>query len=170
MNQGLIHLYYGDGKGKTTAAMGLALRAIAAGKRVVIVQFLKGAPSGEIRLLEKQGAKIFRGKAGNAFVWQMSEEEKRATVQMQTEHLRAAREEEADVLILDEACAAWQQKMVDRELLKQTVLVKPEAQELVLTGREPADWMVEAADYCTWMQCRKHPYEKGITARKGVEY
>lgn len=170
MSQGLIHLYYGDGKGKTTAAMGLALRAIAAGKRVVIVQFLKGAPSGEILLLEKMGAKIFRGKAGSAFVRQMSEEEKRKTARMQTEHLRAALEEEADVLILDEACAAWQLEMVDRELLKQTVLEKPKAQELVLTGREPADWMVEAADYCTWMQCRKHPYEKGITARKGVEY
>ena len=61
---GLLHLYYGDGKGKTTAAMGLALRAMGSGKRVVILQFLKGGKSGEVPLLEQLGAKVYRGKAG----------------------------------------------------------------------------------------------------------
>ena len=64
MERGLLHLYWGDGKGKTTAAMGLALRALGSGKRVVIVQFLKGGKSGEIPLLEQLGAKVYRGKAG----------------------------------------------------------------------------------------------------------
>ena len=68
---GLLHLYYGDGKGKTTAAMGLALRALGSGKRVVIVQFLKGGQSGEIPLLEQLGATVYRGKAGQKFVFQM---------------------------------------------------------------------------------------------------
>ena len=64
---GLLHLYYGDGKGKTTAAMGLALRAMGSGKRVVILQFLKGGKSGEVPLLEQLGAKVYRGKAGQKF-------------------------------------------------------------------------------------------------------
>ena len=73
---GLLHLYYGDGKGKTTAAMGLALRAMGSGKRVVILQFLKGGKSGEVPLLEQLGAKVYRGKAGQKFVFQMNEAEK----------------------------------------------------------------------------------------------
>ena len=80
---GLLHLYYGDGKGKTTAAMGLALRAMGSGKRVVILQFLKGGKSGEVPLLEQLGAKVYRGKAGQKFVFQMNEAEKEATRQLQ---------------------------------------------------------------------------------------
>ena len=72
MEQGLLHLYWGDGKGKTTAAMGLALRALGAGKRVVIVQFLKGGNSGEIPLLARLGAEVYRGKAGQKFVFLVS--------------------------------------------------------------------------------------------------
>lgn len=85
---GLLHLYYGDGKGKTTAAMGLALRALGSGKRVVIVQFLKGGQSGEIPLLEQLGAVVYRGKAGQKFVFQMNEAEKAATRALQNKTLR----------------------------------------------------------------------------------
>lgn len=170
MEEGLRHLYYGEGKGKTTAAMGLALRAVSAGKSVVIVQFLKGRQSGEIPLLEKLGVKIYRGKEGLGFVSEMTAEEKQRTKAMQTEHLRAAQRENAAVLILDEACAAWQLDMVEPALLKSVVLEKPRGQELILTGRQPAEWMLEAADYCTEMKCRKHPFQKGILARRGVEF
>ena len=90
MERGLLHLYWGDGKGKTTAAMGLALRALGSGKRVVIVQFLKGGKSGEIPLLEQLGAKVYRGKAGQKFVFQMNDAEKAATRALQNENLRAA--------------------------------------------------------------------------------
>ena len=83
MERGLLHLYWGDGKGKTTAAMGLALRALGSGKRVVIVQFLKGGKSGEIPLLEQLGAKVYRGKAGQKFVFQMNDAEKAATRALQ---------------------------------------------------------------------------------------
>lgn len=168
--QGLVHLYWGSGKGKTTAAMGLALRALGAGRRVVIVQFLKGAETGEVPLLRRLGATVLRGKAGQKFVFQMDEEEKAETRRLQTENLRAALALPADLLILDEACAAWQLGMVDGELLRAAVEHKPAAQELVLTGREPADWMQAAADYSTEMNCRRHPYERGIAARKGVEF
>ena len=87
MEQGLLHLYWGDGKGKTTAAMGLALRALGSGKRVVIVQFLKGGQSGEIPLLAQLGAKIFRGKGGQKFVFQMNEAEKAAARDWPEQHI-----------------------------------------------------------------------------------
>ena len=89
---------------------------------------------------------------------------------MQTENLRQALREPADLLILDEACGACQLDMVEESLLRQAVLEKPAEQELVLTGREPADWMREAADYSTEMRCHRHPFNQGIGARKGVEY
>ena len=92
MEQGLLHLYWGDGKGKTTAAMGLALRALGSGKRVVIVQFLKGGNSGEIPLLAQLGAELYRGKAGQKFVFQMTPEEKAATRELQNQNLAAAKE------------------------------------------------------------------------------
>ena len=167
---GLVHLYWGEGKGKTTAAMGLALRSLGAGRKVVIVQFLKGGPSGEIPLLEQLGARVFRGKAGQKFTFQMTEAERAETKALQTEHLRRALALEADLLVLDEACAAWQKDLADRELLKQAVLEKPEVQEVVLTGREPPDWLWEAADYITEMKCHRHPFEQGIPAREGVEF
>lgn len=170
MTRGLVHLYWGGGKGKTTAAMGLALRAVGQGRRVVIVQFLKGAASGELAPLAALGVRIYRGKAGQKFVFQMNEEEKDATRALQNENLRAALAETADLLILDEACAAWQLHMVDGALLRRAVEDRPPEQELVLTGREPAPWMHELADYETEMHCCKHPYERGIAARKGVEY
>lgn len=170
MEKGLVHLYWGDGKGKTTAAMGVALRALAAGKKVVIVQFLKGRESGEVKMLSQLGAKIYRGKSGQKFVFQMTEQEKAETRKTQEENLLAALSQPADLLILDEACAALKLGMMDEALLKRVVLEKPEEQELILTGREPADWMGEAADYSTEMHCWKHPYEKGIAAREGVEY
>ena len=120
---GLLHLYYGDGKGKTTAAMGLALRALGSGKKVVIVQFLKGGKSGEIPLLEQLGATVYRGRAGQKFVFQMND-----------------------------------------------VLQRPAGQECVLTTHAAPQWMLDAADYVTEMKCIRHPYQKGIAARKGVEY
>ncbi len=150
--------------------MGVALRALAAGKSVVVVQFLKGRESGEIALLTQLGARIYRGKAGHQFVSQMTREEREETRRIQEANLRAALRQPADLLILDEACAALERNLVDEALLKKAVCEKPQEQELILTGRKPADWMMEAADYCTEMHCWRHPYEKGIAARKGVEY
>ena len=170
MELGLVHLYWGEGKGKTTAAMGLALRALGQGARVVIVQFLKGADTGEVPLLRQLGAEIYRGKAGQKFVFQMDEAEKAPTRRLQDQSLAAALARPADLLVLDEACAAWQLDMVDRQLLERAVRGRPAGQEVVLTGRTPAPWMEGLADYSTEMRCHRHPYEKGIAARKGVEF
>ena len=168
--RGLVHLYWGEGKGKTTAAMGLALRALGAGRRVVIVQFLKGGHSGEIPLLQSLGAQVFRGKAGGRFTAQMDEGERAETRALQTGHLREALACGAGLLVLDEACAALEKGLVDGELLRRAVLEKPAGQELVLTGRRPAGWMLEAADYSTEMRCHRHPFTQGIPAREGVEF
>ncbi len=167
---GLVHLYWGAGKGKTTAAMGLALRALGTGRRVAVVQFLKGRDSGEIPLLEGLGAQVFRGKAGTKFSFQMTGAEKAETRALQTDHLRRALALDAELLVLDEACAAWQTDLIDRDLLRAAVLDRPEGREVVLTGREPPEWMREAADYVTEMRCHRHPFEQGVPARRGVEF
>ena len=160
MDKGLIHLYTGDGKGKTTAAMGLALRALGSGLRVTVVQFLKNGRSGELE----------PGRPGTNFVFQMNETEKAEVRALQNAQLAEALEFDCDLLVLDEACAALRLGMVEEELLRRAVLDRPEGREVVLTGRDPALWLMETADYITEMRCERHPYQKGIPARKGVEY
>lgn len=166
---GLCHVYWGDGKGKTTAAMGLALRALGSGLRVTVVQFLKDGQSGELAPLRRLGAKVCSGTPGMKFVYQMTAKEKASACAEHTSLLEAALKEPCDMLVLDEACAACQFGMVEEALLKKAVCGRPQGMEVVLTGRQPVQWMLEAADYSTEMCCR-HPYEQGIAARKGVEF
>ena len=170
MDKGCIQLYYGDGKGKTTAAMGLALRALGQGMRVVVVQFLKNGTSGELEPLKKSGAAVYSGQPGAKFTFQMNAEEKAQATKENNARLAEALQQPCDLLILDEICAARNSGMVDEALAKQAVLERPQHREVVLTGRNPEAWMVEAADYITEMQPRRHPYEQGIPARKGIEF
>lgn len=170
MDKGLVHLYCGDGKGKTTAAMGLALRALGQGMQVVVVQFLKNGTSGELEPLKKLGAAVYSGQPGAKFTFQMNAEEKALATKENNARLAEALQQPCDLLILDEICAARNSGMVDEALAKQAVLERPQHREVVLTGRNPEAWMVEAADYITEMQPRRHPYEQGIPARKGIEF
>lgn len=170
MDKGLVHLYWGEGKGKTTAAVGLAVRALGRGMKVVFLQFLKDGKSGEIGQLRQLGAKVYSGKAGTKFASQMTPQEREESKAAGTQNLIEVAKEDCDLLVLDEACAAWQLDMVDRQMLKEAVLLRPEGREIVLTGRDPAMWMMEAADYSTEMRCIRHPYQRGVTARKGVEF
>lgn len=170
MDKGLVHLYCGDGKGKTTAAMGLALRALGQGMQVVVVQFLKNGTSGELEPLRNLGATVFSGKPGAKFTFQMNAEEKAQATKENNARLAEALQQPCDLLILDEICAARNSGMLDEALAKQAVLERPQHREVVLTGRNPEAWMAEAADYITEMQPRRHPYEQGIPARKGIEF
>lgn len=170
MDEGRVHLYWGEGKGKTTAAMGLALRALGQGLSVTVVQFLKSGESGELEPLRRLGAAVFSGEGGAKFVSQMTPAERAGARARHDESLRLALERPCDLLILDEACAAWRLDMVDGALLKRAVLKRPGSREVVLTGREPADWMLAAADYSTEMRCHRHPFQQGVRARRGVEY
>ena len=163
----MLHLYFGSGKGKTTAAAGLALRAMGHGKKVVVVQFLKDGTSGEIEPLRRLGAAVFA--CPNAkFTWLMTPQEKAAALAHNTQTLEAALQMPCDLLILDEACAALRAALLPEALLQKAVLNAP--YEAVLTGRDPADWMLQNADYITEFTARRHPYEKGIPAREGIEY
>lgn len=165
----MLHLYWGDGKGKTTAAMGLALRALGHGRKVVIVQFLKDGTSGEMEPLRRLGAVVYA--CPNAkFTWLMNEEEKAAARCNGTAALRQALEQPWDLLVLDEACAAYENNLVDQDLLCKAAVRAGAGLEVVLTGRNPADWMQDAADYSTQMRACQHPYTKGVPAREGVEY
>ena len=170
MERGMVHLYCGDGKGKTTAAMGLALRALGAGMRVAVVQFLKDGHSSELAPLEKLGAAVFSGGCGSKFVFQMDQQEKEETRRQQDALLRRALAEPCDLLVQDEACAACSLGMVDQELLRGAVQNRPAGCEVVLTGRDPAEWMQNAADYITEMRAVRHPFEKGVAARRGVDF
>lgn len=168
--KGLVHLYWGDGKGKTTAAMGLALRALGAGLEVTVVQFMKNGTSGELEPLCHLGARVYGGQAGTKFAFVMTAEEKGQLYAEQTERLRAALEQPCGLLVLDEAGSAWELAAVDRELLERAVLDRPAGREVVLTAHHKVEWMDRAADYATHMCCEKHPYQRGISARKGIEY
>lgn len=165
----MLHLYWGNGKGKTTAAMGLALRALGHGQRVVIVQFLKDGTSGEIAPLRAAGAAVYA--CPNAkFTWLMDEADKAAAREASARALGRALAEPFDLLVLDEACAALKSGILDEALLRRAVAFAKNGREVVLTGRDPAPWLQEAADYSTEMRAHKHPYADGIAAREGVEY
>ncbi len=168
--KGYVHLYFGQGKGKTTAAMGLAVRSLGRGWKVAIVQFLKSGTSGELEPLRHLGAEVFSGKGCGKFVSQMSRAERAQAALLHAEHLRQAVETRPDLLILDEVCAAVQADLLEEELLLQIIRERPEEQELVMTGRYPTERMREAADYLTEMKAWRHPYTEGVMAREGVEY
>ena len=175
-DKGYTHVYFGNGKGKTTAALGLALRASGQGKKVVVVQFLKDWKCGELGQLELlPNITVLRGKAkGSTFVYEMSDEEKAQTKAMHDENLTSAmklqQQDLCDLLILDEAIDAYQLGVLDAALLENLLSNKPDALELVITGHKPEDRILEHADYITEMVKRKHPYDLGVSARRGIEF
>ncbi|MBQ3670071.1 MAG: cob(I)yrinic acid a,c-diamide adenosyltransferase [Treponema sp.] len=175
----MIHLYCGDGKGKTTAAVGLSVRALGNGVPVVFLQFLKGRGAGEVQVLGALGAFVFRGKSGDKFVSQMTDAEKAETKRISDENLSRACAEVRRLcecgrvlFVLDEVCAAWNAALVDKEAVSALVerAKGSGCVELVLTGRNPPVFMSEAADYVTEMKKIKHPFDAGIRARRGVEF
>ena len=173
--QGLTHIYYGDGKGKTTAAFGLALRCAGHGKRVVIAQFLKGTPTGEVTALEAlPGVTVLRPRnALTKFTFQMNEEEKRQTAQDCQDLFRQAAElsraEEARLLVLDEVIDTCDEFLSSSELCR-FLSEKPPTLEVVLTGHFLPENLAAKADYISHIVKEKHPYDHGISARKDIEF
>ncbi len=171
---GLIHIYCGDGKGKTTAAMGLAMRAAGSGMKVALVQFLKGQQSSELKMLQMlPNVTIIREQLSPKFTFQMNSEELADTKMVHSRYLntalKLAKNGECDLLILDELVGALNCGLIDEDLLHELVEKKPAQLELVMTGRNPAQWLVDAADYVSEIRKIKHPYDKGVDARKGIE-
>ena len=175
MEQGMIHIYQGDGKGKTTASVGLAVRAAGRKKRVIFAQFLKGNPTGEIEILKQlSNVTVIRNEKDMGFVSRMSEEERREVVMLHNRTLekiqRLLMEEQVDLLILDELTYPYAWNLIDKKKVEELILHKPDTLELVITGREPDPFFLKHADYITNMQCERHPYQRGVKAREGVEY
>lgn len=174
-DSGLIHVYYGYGKGKTTAALGLALRASGQGLKVVVLQFLKDTPSGEIgQLALLPNITVLRGKACKMFVRDMNDADKAATKEKHDDNLRQAarlvNNGQCDLLVLDEALDAYQIGLLDETTFSDMIIHKPSTLELVITGHKPTNWVLDKADYITEMVKHKHPYNIGIKARKGIEF
>lgn len=173
--RGLIHLYSGDGKGKTTAAMGLCVRAAGHGMRVLICQFLKDGNSGERRAMENiPGITFMKAPEHVSFTFRMTPEEKRAASQywdhMLEEAVRLADSGAYDMLLLDEAVYAAGAGMIDEDRLIRFLQQKPEKLEVVLTGRDPDDKLIPLCDYYSEIRCVKHPFDRGVQAREGIEY
>lgn len=171
----MIQIYCGDGKGKTTAAIGLAVRAAGRGNPVVIAQFLKSADSGERLILGKlSGVTLLEIPDEMKFVFAMNEEEKRAERERQTALFeKAAALSElngAGVLVLDELCSAVSTGIVPLELVTAFLDRRPAELEVVITGRDPAAELERRADYITEMKKRRHPFDQGQAARKGIEW
>lgn len=171
---GLIHIYCGDGKGKTTAAVGLSVRCAGRGNKVLLVQFLKSRDSGELYSLAKlPDIEIMRGKESKKFTFQMNEEEKHALLiehnKMFEQVLAKIKNGGYSLLILDEVIGALNAKVFEMPKLIEFLRHKPENLEVVLTGRNPAPELVEIADYVSEMRKVKHPMDKGIMAREGIE-
>lgn len=175
MELGLIHIYCGDGKGKTTAAMGLGMRAAGRNKKVLLTQFLKDNETGELNSIEKLGEnfEVYTGAPVKKFFKFMSEEEQIETKEEHEDRFRKvtkkAIEENFDLLILDEIIASTNLDLIPLDEVIAFLKKKPVGLEVVLTGRNPSEELIELADYVSEIKAVKHPYERGINSRIGIE-
>ena len=175
IDRGLVHVYTGEGKGKTSAALGIALRALGWGAQVCMLQFIKGYP--------KIGEAMFADELGERFVLKqfaidMSRNIDEATVSQRAESVNAAMScaeatvmgGEYDVVILDEINGAVHFGLVEEARVLALISGKPGSVELILTGRDATPAIIDAADYAANIVRIKHPYDRGIQARKGIDY
>jgi cob(I)alamin adenosyltransferase len=173
--RGLILINTGPGKGKTTAAMGTALRAVGNGMRVLMLQFLKGSwHYGELDAVEAFGGRWVMKQMGRGFVKIGGAETDPEDIRMVEEAWDEARTAilsgEWDMVVLDEINYAIGYKMLDPEKVAATLREKPEMVHVILTGRNAHPVLVELADTVTEMREVKHAYQKGILAQRGIEY
>lgn len=170
---GLIHIYYGDGKGKTTAAIGQAVRAAGAGLNILFFQFMKDNSSNERKVLEQiPNVTCLPGKRHVKFYNQMNSEEK-----AEYRHYNSKALDEIvkfcinfDLLILDEAVCAVDLGLLSEKKLVDFLKHKPRGLEVVMTGHHVPDELFHVANYVTEMTKVKHPYDEGRTARLGIEF
>ncbi len=169
---GLVHIYCGEGKGKTTAAVGLAVRAAGHGMRVLFLQFLKSGTSSELASLQRlEQVTLLHGEGVNCFVRAMDDKQKQSAKELQRKcfHTAVGQAQEYDMLVLDEAIGACSVGFLEEGELCSFLERKPKHLEVVLTGRYPSETLMEHADYISQIQSVRHPYDKGITAREGIE-
>lgn len=173
--KGMTHIYTGDGKGKTTAALGLALRCAGRGGKALIVQFFKGRDTGELHTLSQIPAiTVLRLEKDYGFFHTMDDS---SLAEVTARHnallqqaIDSARQRTCSLLVLDEIISAYNCGAVDCGAVDDLLQNKPPELELVLTGRDAPPAMINAADYVTEMRKIKHPFDQGLPAREGVEY
>jgi cob(I)alamin adenosyltransferase len=172
MKKGLIQVYTGDGKGKTTAALGLALRAVGHGMKVLMIQFMKGSiETGEIKRPKTCSSSNHHTHGPGTFVSKDNphpEDIKIARVGLLLSQ-KAIQNKEYDVVILDEINVAIEYGLISISDLLQLLDSKPKEVEIVLTGRNARPELLEKADLVTEMVKRKHYFDEGVPARKGME-
>lgn len=173
-NKGLIHIYCGNGKGKTTAALGLSLRAAASGLPVLVYQFMKDNKSSERSLLKGlPNFTLIDGLPQEKFSFQMTPEEKesRRTYYQEQFHglLSLIPQKNIRLLFLDEIIYTIGAGLFPEDLLLHFLQEKPQNLEVVLTGQNPSQKLVALADYVSEIHKIKHPFDRGIAARKGIE-
>jgi len=173
--RGLILINTGPGKGKTTAALGTALRAVGNGMRVLVLQFLKGSwHYGELDAVEAFAGKFVLKQMGRGFVKVGGAETDPEDIRLVEAAWAEAREAiysgEWDMVVLDEINYAIGYKMLDPAIVAEALRGRPEMVHVILTGRNAHPLLVELADTVTEMREVKHAYEKGILAQRGIEY
>ncbi|MBR4874754.1 MAG: cob(I)yrinic acid a,c-diamide adenosyltransferase [Clostridia bacterium] len=172
----MLHIYTGDGKGKTTAALGLCLRASGRGRRIAFFQFLKDGNSGENFVFQKlDNFKILCFQTETkGFFWEMTEEEKTCLKKETEKGFLCAqeylRENLCDMLVLDEISGCIKNELISEDALLRLIKAYKEKCEIVLTGREFSEDIIEISDYCSSVSDVKHPYQKGVDAKEGIEF
>lgn len=169
---GLVQVYTGNGKGKTTAALGLAMRAWGRGLRVCVIQFMKhGEDYGEIKALRALGIDLFQfGRDAFLFEVGVTDDDRRLGQAALAKAKAAMTSGKYDIVVLDEANVAAYYGVVSANEVVEAVRTRGKDVEVVLTGRKAPKEFVEEADLVTEMVKRKHPYDKGLEAREGIEY
>jgi cob(I)alamin adenosyltransferase len=172
---GLVHIYTGNGKGKTTAAVGLGVRAYGRGLKVLMIQFLKGRDTGELKTLKllEPDFSVYRSTEFKKFVCDMDAEEREKAKKIHHDMfiyaVDAAMSGNWDLIILDEIMAAITLNFVEIYEVIDLIKNKPSNLELVLTGRNAPPELIELADYVSEIKAVKHPMDKGIKSRIGIE-
>ena len=173
---GLLVVYTGDGKGKTTAALGMCVRAVGYNWRICIIQFVKGSwKYGELKGIKRLEPNVELHTVGEGFVgivdddkdFEQHREAAKKGIQFAREKMTSG---DYRLIILDELNVAVDLGLVTEEEVEDLVAVREEKQHLVITGRGARDWLIEKADLVTEMREVKHPYQQGILAQKGVDW
>jgi cob(I)alamin adenosyltransferase len=173
LEPGLVQVYTGDGKGKTSAALGLALRAVGRGLKVYVIQFIKGGfDYGELHAVQQFANLKLKAFGRGRFITEKPPKEEDVRLAMEAFELaeKVVANGEYDIVVLDEVNVALGLKLIDVDDVVRLVKSKPNHVELVLTGRNAPAEIIELADLVTEMKEVKHPFKKGVPPRKGIEY
>ncbi len=172
LDEGLVQVYTGDGKGKTTAAIGLAIRALGRDFKIYIGQFLKTSDFGEHKALARFDDKIKIEQFGSG-KFHVKEQTSKEEIERAKKGLQKIKEAmlsgDYDIVIADEICVAHYFDLLNLDHLMDLIEIKPQNVEVVLTGRKAPEKLLERADLVTEMKEIKHPYQKGVEARTGIE-